>query len=499
MQIDDSGVYAPALSKFPGGSNTIGTPSVRTGLRGDVYLTLLDVPDADNGAVRLGLLVMPLAVWLWIGGGLMAVGTVLAAWPGRRRRPTDPVSAPIPERRVQTPPPPEETGRRTSGSGRRWLTRSTTPRDRRRDVRSKRTCPRRRVGLIIAIVLGLGMVALIAILATRPPALDRQGKSPLLGKPAPDIVGTTVTSTDGAEYKLSDRRGRFVLVNFFATWCAPVPAGAPRARVVQPSPPAGRRRRGRERRLQRRQQRRQEVLRGQRRASGRWCPTPRARTALSYGVTGIPESFLIDPNGFVVSKITGGVTSDGLDAIIDAAERAESGSRRMTRDRCSRTRGSATTLRGSSSSPCSSSRSSSARPAAAGPRTNTDRVNAIASEFKCPTCRSESVETSNAQTARIIRADIARRVEQGQTDDQIRAYLISRYGQDLLLTPASTGASSLVWILPVVALVCAIAGLAVAFRRWHASSQGEISDADRRLVDAAMKVERSHAEDSDGD
>jgi cytochrome c-type biogenesis protein CcmF len=32
-------------------------------------------------------------VWLWIGGALMAVGTVLAAWPGRRRRPTEPVSA----------------------------------------------------------------------------------------------------------------------------------------------------------------------------------------------------------------------------------------------------------------------------------------------------------------------------------------------------------------------------------------------------------------------
>ena len=34
-------------------------------------------------------------VWLWIGGALMAVGTVLAAFPGRRRRPTDPSSAPI--------------------------------------------------------------------------------------------------------------------------------------------------------------------------------------------------------------------------------------------------------------------------------------------------------------------------------------------------------------------------------------------------------------------
>jgi cytochrome c-type biogenesis protein CcmF len=110
VQVDGGQVYSPALSKFPGGTNTIGTPSVRTGLRGDVYLTLLDVPTDDTGAVRLGLLIMPLAVWLWIGGGLMAVGTVLAAWPGRRRRPTDPVSAPIPERHVRTPPPEEPVG-----------------------------------------------------------------------------------------------------------------------------------------------------------------------------------------------------------------------------------------------------------------------------------------------------------------------------------------------------------------------------------------------------
>ena len=98
VQIDDGQVYEPALSRFPGGSNTIGTPSVRTGVTGDVYLTLLDVPDEDDGQARIGMLVMPLAVWLWIGGTVMAMGTLLAAWPGRRRRPTDPVSAPVPER-----------------------------------------------------------------------------------------------------------------------------------------------------------------------------------------------------------------------------------------------------------------------------------------------------------------------------------------------------------------------------------------------------------------
>ena len=45
--------------------------------------------------------VNPMIVWLWIGGGLVAVGTALAAWPGRRRRPIDPVSAPLSEPAVR--------------------------------------------------------------------------------------------------------------------------------------------------------------------------------------------------------------------------------------------------------------------------------------------------------------------------------------------------------------------------------------------------------------
>ena len=49
------------------------------------------------------------------------------------------------------------------------------------------------------------------------------------------------------------------------------------------------------------------------------------------------------------------------------------------------------------------------------------------------------------------------------------------------------------WILPVMVIVAAIAGLAVAFRRWRATPSGpELTDADRRLVDAARRVERTH-------
>ena len=84
-------------------------------------------------------------------------------------------------------------------------------------------------------------------------------------------------------------------------------------------------------------------------------------------------------------------------------------------------------------------------------------------------------------------------MEAGESDDEIRAYLISRYGEEYLLTPQATGASSVVWILPVMVIVAAIAGLAVAFRRWRATPSGpELTDADRRLVDAARRVERTH-------
>ncbi|HVW33461.1 MAG TPA: cytochrome c-type biogenesis CcmF C-terminal domain-containing protein, partial [Acidimicrobiia bacterium] len=94
------GVYAPALSIFPNSPNAIGTPSVRTGILRDVYLTLVSSPD-DTGRVTIGVQVGPLVAWLWLGAGVLVFGTVIAIWPSRRLR----------RRRVETgttaePPPP---------------------------------------------------------------------------------------------------------------------------------------------------------------------------------------------------------------------------------------------------------------------------------------------------------------------------------------------------------------------------------------------------------
>jgi cytochrome c-type biogenesis protein CcmF len=107
VQVDGGQVYRPALSQYAGFGSLIGTPSVKTGLREDIYLTVTRLPADGDDEVTLRVIIQPMALWLWVGGGAMAFGTLLAAWPGRRRRvPTDPVSAPLALDDVIEPGPP---------------------------------------------------------------------------------------------------------------------------------------------------------------------------------------------------------------------------------------------------------------------------------------------------------------------------------------------------------------------------------------------------------
>ncbi len=95
---DDFGVYAPAISTFPGSNQGIGTPSVHVGLLNDVYLSLIEAPD-DQGRVTLQVGINPLMMWLWLGGGIMAFGTLLCLVPAKRKQP-DAVAPP--ERELAT-------------------------------------------------------------------------------------------------------------------------------------------------------------------------------------------------------------------------------------------------------------------------------------------------------------------------------------------------------------------------------------------------------------
>jgi cytochrome c-type biogenesis protein CcmH/NrfF len=120
------------------------------------------------------------------------------------------------------------------------------------------------------------------------------------------------------------------------------------------------------------------------------------------------------------------------------------------------------------------------------PSTAAERVRDIAATIKCPTCRSQSVAGSDSAAARAIRTDIARRVSDGESADQIRAAVAATYGEDVLLTPPRSGVAGLVWILPVIALVLGLAGVSAAFARWRRTPSSAVTEADRALVEQAL-------------
>ena len=120
-------------------------------------------------------------------------------------------------------------------------------------------------------------------------------------------------------------------------------------------------------------------------------------------------------------------------------------------------------------------------------RTQEDRIFALAETLKCPTCRSQSVADSEAPSAKAIRAEIARRFEAGESEAEIRDYLVSRFDEEVLLTPSSSGVTGLVWVLPVVAAALGAGGLFLAFRRWSRRPSVAATDEDRRRVAEARE------------
>ena len=125
-----------------------------------------------------------------------------------------------------------------------------------------------------------------------------------------------------------------------------------------------------------------------------------------------------------------------------------------------------------------------------GPLSQQDRIDAISRRLACPTCSGESIYVSRAAAAESIRAEIARQVSDGQrTDDEIIAYIESRFGGQVLLVPRATGIDAVVWALPVAVFVASLAVLGMAFARWRRREQSGPSNADRQLVDDALAGE----------
>ncbi|MGI8751246.1 MAG: TlpA family protein disulfide reductase [Acidimicrobiales bacterium] len=176
--------------------------------------------------------------------------------------------------------------------------------------------PRRRVVLWASLSVAVVLAVLVAVLATSGPASQVNAKSPLIGKPAPPIGGPNLLAYPGAPptATMAGPPGHWVLVNFAASWCVPCQQETPQlltfaarhastgdAQIITVAYQEGD-----ERTLASFLQSRH----------GTWPVIDDNGAKVSYGVTGIPESYLIDPQGTVVAKLVNGVVADQLDAII---------------------------------------------------------------------------------------------------------------------------------------------------------------------------------------
>ncbi len=93
------------------------------------------------------------------------------------------------------------------------------------------------------------------------------------------------------------------------------------------------------------------------------------------------------------------------------------------------------------------------------------RARALSSELRCMVCQNQSIDDSDAPLAKDLRVLVRERLVAGDTDAQVIDYLVSRYGEYVLLKPRMAWHTLALWIAGPLALVAGLATAFVALRR----------------------------------
>jgi cytochrome c-type biogenesis protein CcmH/NrfF len=95
-----------------------------------------------------------------------------------------------------------------------------------------------------------------------------------------------------------------------------------------------------------------------------------------------------------------------------------------------------------------------------------DETRRIAKQLQCPICESVSVADSTSELAAQMRSVIRNKLENGESEQQIIAYFVERYGEGVRTEPSRSGFSMFVWLAPIVALVAGLGALIYVLRAW---------------------------------
>jgi cytochrome c biogenesis protein CcmG, thiol:disulfide interchange protein DsbE len=171
--------------------------------------------------------------------------------------------------------------------------------------------PARKIAIAVAVVVA----AFIALLATRSPHQADRPSTMLIGKVAPEIEGLSILDDSPVSLKALRLQNKFVLVNFFGSYCVPCIKEHPDLVRISKNMAADVAILGVTFEENTSDARDFFAKRG-----GAWPVVDLPRTAVDYGVTKITESFLVSPQGVVLFKATGGITEKGFAEILAKAK-----------------------------------------------------------------------------------------------------------------------------------------------------------------------------------
>lgn len=120
------------------------------------------------------------------------------------------------------------------------------------------------------------------------------------------------------------------------------------------------------------------------------------------------------------------------------------------------------------------------------------RLITISEEMRCLVCQNESLAGSRSDLANDLRREIRILINEGKTDEQIRNFMVERYGDFVLYRPPVKPITWLLWIGPFVILLAGIIGLMIYLRHRNQSVPSTtLSEEDNRRIDALLQDAKS--------
>ena len=116
------------------------------------------------------------------------------------------------------------------------------------------------------------------------------------------------------------------------------------------------------------------------------------------------------------------------------------------------------------------------------------RLRGLADELRCLVCQNQTIADSNAPLAQDLRGQIRGQISQGRSDDQIRAYMVERYGDFVLYRPPFKATTALLWLGPFLLIGAGGAVFVTVVRRRRAVSGGPaLSEGRRREIEGLLE------------